>query len=121
MQVNFIRDLFGPLPVRPVTLSPSVRIWNSGTVVHLAQAIYQEQPLLSSSDILGWFVRRQEQAVYPWRQLPIGHLDSQRLAVLADALEEAGCADPDILGHLRQPGLVHVRGCWIVDLILDKK
>jgi hypothetical protein len=42
-----------------------------------------------------------------------------RLPVLADALEEAGCTDPDILEHLRSPG-PHVRGCWAVDLILSK-
>ncbi len=34
-----------------------------------------------------------------------------RIAVLADALEEAGCTDPAILSHLRGPG-PHVRGCW---------
>src|SRR5262245_61694309 len=39
--------------------------------------------------------------------------------VLADALEEAGCHDADILAHCRQPGL-HVRGCWVVDLLLGK-
>jgi hypothetical protein len=38
------------------------------------------------------------------------------LPVLTDALEEAGCADPDILGHLRGLG-PHVRGCWVLDLV----
>ncbi|GIW82878.1 MAG: hypothetical protein KatS3mg105_4685 [Gemmatales bacterium] len=42
-----------------------------------------------------------------------------RLPALADALEEAGCHDADILGHCRGPGL-HVRGCWVLDLILGK-
>jgi hypothetical protein len=41
------------------------------------------------------------------------------MPVLADALEEAGCTDEDILGHLRDPG-PHVRGCWVIDLLLDK-
>ena len=41
------------------------------------------------------------------------------LPILADALEEAGCTDADILGHCRSPG-PHVRGCWVVDLILGK-
>jgi hypothetical protein len=40
-----------------------------------------------------------------------------RLPILADALEEAGCTDGGILGHCRGPG-PHVRGCWVVDLIL---
>lgn len=43
-----------------------------------------------------------------------------RLTILADALEEAGCNNPDILAHCRQPG-EHVRGCWVVDRILEKE
>jgi hypothetical protein len=42
-----------------------------------------------------------------------------RLPILADALEEAGCTDAAIVGHCRGPG-PHVRGCWVVDLILGK-
>ncbi len=38
---------------------------------------------------------------------------------LADALAEAGCTDPTILDHCRQPGN-HVRGCWVVDLCLER-
>jgi hypothetical protein len=41
------------------------------------------------------------------------------LPILADALEDAGCSDADLLGHLRGPG-EHVRGCWAVDLLLGK-
>jgi hypothetical protein len=41
------------------------------------------------------------------------------MPVLADALEEAGCDQPDLLSHLRGPGQ-HVRGCWVVDLLLGK-
>src|SRR5262249_52297961 len=40
-----------------------------------------------------------------------------RLGILADALEEAGCADAELLGHLRGPG-PHVKGCWAVDAVL---
>jgi hypothetical protein len=42
-----------------------------------------------------------------------------RLPVLADALEDAGCDDPDILAHCRRPG-PHVRGCWVVDRVLGR-
>ncbi|MBL8798455.1 MAG: hypothetical protein JNM56_31460 [Planctomycetia bacterium] len=42
-----------------------------------------------------------------------------RLPILADALEDAGCDNADILNHCRQPG-EHVRGCWCVDLVLGK-
>ncbi|MGL4551578.1 MAG: hypothetical protein ACRC33_10355 [Gemmataceae bacterium] len=57
-------------------------------------------------------------AAYRERLLPSGHLDGARLAVLSDALEEAG-ADAAVLGHLRSPG-PHVRGCWAVDLVLGR-
>ena len=53
------------------------------------------------------------------RRLPEGTLDPDFLAVLAEALEEAGCTDPAVLDHLRGPG-PHVRGCWPVELILGK-
>jgi hypothetical protein len=42
------------------------------------------------------------------------------MPVLADALQEAGCEVPAILDHCRQPG-EHVRGCWVVDLVLGKE
>jgi hypothetical protein len=43
-----------------------------------------------------------------------------RLPLLAPTLEQAGCADRDILEHCRGPG-PHVRGCWVVDLLLKKE
>ena len=42
------------------------------------------------------------------------------LPILADALEEAGCTSADILEHCRAEG-EHVRGCWVVDLMLGKE
>jgi hypothetical protein len=88
---HLLRDLFGN-PFRPVEVNPA---WRGGAAVRLAQAIYEE------------------------RSLPSGHLDAGRLAVLADMLEEAGCPDPQLLGHLRGPG-PHVRGYFAVDLLLGK-
>jgi hypothetical protein len=41
------------------------------------------------------------------------------LPILADALEEAGCDNADVLAHCRSEGQ-HVRGCWVVDLLLGK-
>ena len=41
------------------------------------------------------------------------------MPILADALEEAGCDNADMLARGREPG-VHVRGCWVVDLVLGK-
>jgi hypothetical protein len=41
------------------------------------------------------------------------------MPILADALEEAGCTSELILGHCRSGG-EHVRGCWVLDLILSE-
>ena len=43
-----------------------------------------------------------------------------RLPILADALQDAGCGDADVLDHCRSDG-PHVRGCWAVDLIVGKE
>jgi hypothetical protein len=43
-----------------------------------------------------------------------------RLPLLADVLEEAGRRDKAVLDHCRQPG-PHVRGCWVIDVILGKE
>jgi hypothetical protein len=44
----------------------------------------------------------------------------ERMPILADALMDAGCEDEQIIAHCRGDG-PHVRGCWVVDLILDKQ
>lgn len=43
-----------------------------------------------------------------------------RMPVLADALEEAGCDWSELLAHLRGPG-PHMYGCWALDLVLDRE
>jgi hypothetical protein len=55
-------------------------------------------------------VRRLAEDIYARRAF-------EELGILADALEEAGCSDAELLGHLRGPG-PHVRGCFAVDAIL---
>jgi hypothetical protein len=92
VHVDLIRDVFGN-PFHPAVVQPEWRRRDDGLLVRLATSVYEE------------------------RSLPAGTLDLDRLAVLADALEDSGCADPEILGHLRVPG-PHVRGCFVVDLIL---
>jgi hypothetical protein len=42
------------------------------------------------------------------------------MPILADALQDAGCDNDDVLNHCRGPG-PHVRGCWVVDLVLGKE
>jgi hypothetical protein len=46
--------------------------------------------------------------------------DFSALPILADALQDAGCDNADILSHCRSYG-PHVRGCWVVDLLLGKE
>ena len=46
--------------------------------------------------------------------------DFGAMPILADALQDAGCDNDDILDHCRGPG-PHVRGCWVVDLVLGKE
>ena len=90
-QCELFRDIFGN-PFRPISLDPA---WLTPNVVALAQAIYGE------------------------RDLPSGQFDRTRLAVLTDALLDAGCDNADVLAHCRSEG-PHVRGCWVIDLILGK-
>jgi hypothetical protein len=42
------------------------------------------------------------------------------MPILADALQDAGCDSDDILSHCRDASATHVRGCWVVDLVLNK-
>jgi hypothetical protein len=47
--------------------------------------------------------------------------DFGAMPILADALQDAGCDNDDILGHCRDANATHVRGCWVVDLVLGKE
>jgi hypothetical protein len=95
VRADLLRDIFGN-PFRPPPPLPrAVLAWNDGTVRRIAQAIYQE------------------------RRMPEGALDTGRLAILADALLDAGCDDEELIQHCRSAG-PHVRGCWAVDAILGK-
>jgi hypothetical protein len=46
--------------------------------------------------------------------------DFGAMPILADALQDAGCDSEEILNHCRDATLTHVRGCWVVDLVLGK-
>jgi hypothetical protein len=43
------------------------------------------------------------------------------MPILADALPDAGCDNEEFLSHAREQGVVHVRGCWLLDLLLNKE
>lgn len=87
-QADSLRDIFGPLPFRPVTADPTWLDWNDSTIPKLVQVIYDDRAF-------------------------------DRLPILADALEDAGCDNQEILAHCREP-IEHVRGCWLLDLLLGK-
>src|SRR5262249_46312473 len=87
-----LREIVGN-PFRPIGLDAS---WLAPPVPALAEAAYQQ------------------------RVLPVGHLDPLRLAVLSDAMQDAGCYNDDVLTHLRRPG-PHVRGCFLLDALLAKE
>jgi len=46
--------------------------------------------------------------------------DFSAMPILADALQDAGCDNDDILNHCRHANAIHVRGCWVIDLVLGK-
>jgi hypothetical protein len=95
LHCRLLRCLFGN-PFRPSPpLPPALLAWNDGTVRRVAEGIYEE------------------------REMPAGTLDTARLAVLADALLDAGCEDEELIRHCRREG-PHVRGCWAIDHILGK-
>jgi hypothetical protein len=102
-QAALLRDLYGN-PFQPVALDPA---WRTGAIVALAQKMYVSR-------------------------------NFSEMPTLADALQDAGCENESILNHCRYSSLqaaepdapgpapkhrswLHVRGCWVVDLILGKK
>jgi hypothetical protein len=94
-QVHLLRCIFGNPFTPPPAIDPAWLAWDGSRITKMASTIYET------------------------RLLPSGHLDIARLGVLADALEEAGAADEEVLAHLRAPG-PHVRGCFVVDAVLGK-
>jgi hypothetical protein len=95
VHADLFRDVLGN-PFRQKVLDPAWLAWKDSTIARMAETIYDK------------------------RILPEGNLRADGLAILADALEDAGCDNTDILAHCRGPG-PHVRGCWVVDLILGKQ
>jgi hypothetical protein len=92
-QAGLLRDIFGPLPFRAVPLSPT---WITTDVESLAQRASED------------------------RELPSGNIKPENLGALASALQEAGCTDAELLGHLVGAGR-HVRGCHVVDAVLRRE
>jgi hypothetical protein len=95
-QAALLRDIVGTYPFRAIRIDRAWLDWNDCTVRRLAEAAYDD------------------------RTEPAGLLDVTRMAVLGDALEDAGCDDPVLPAHLRGPG-PHVRGCFVLDFLLGKE
>lgn len=87
-QAMVLRDLFAPFLSRAPAVPPAVLARDDSRVLKLAQTAYED------------------------RSLADGTLDRERFAILADALEEAGCDDEGILSHCRGPG-PHYRRLFI--------
>jgi hypothetical protein len=90
-----LEHLLGEIFGNPISPSPIEPFCRTPTVKALAKEVYEK------------------------RSLPEGVFDPIIVAVLADALEDAGCTDADILNHLRGPG-PHARGCHVIDALLGR-
>jgi hypothetical protein len=93
-QADLFREIVGN-PFHPVEVERAWLRWNDGAIPKMVQSIREV------------------------RELPAGTLDVNRMAILADALEDAGCTEPWILEHLRGAG-PHVRGCFVLDLLRER-
>jgi hypothetical protein len=93
-QANLLRDVFGN-PFRKVAIDPTWLAWNNRTVARIAEEASAARDPSS------------------------GALSPAHLAILADALEEAGCTNQAVLAHLRGPG-PHVLGCWVVGALAGR-
>jgi hypothetical protein len=117
----------GARPMVPVSPTGKVKMrerycpWLTPTVLALAAAAYGDRVVADCPTCAG------EGDGFPGGPCPrcggTGEVETGRpfdasvLPVLADALEDAGCTDQALLGHLRRPG-PHARGCWAISLIL---
>lgn len=117
----FVREIFGN-PFRDTTwlilrcpLCGQENRWGGGTGVISCPEC--KVPLKERREFwLEWNggpVRRIAQNIYDKRTF----VD---MPILADCLEEAACEDENILNHCRVPSAPHVRGCWVLDLLLGK-
>lgn len=93
-QALYLKDIFRNPFIAPIIIDPA---WRTSTVNNLAEAAYEDRSVIN------------------------GQLDKLSLNALADALEDAGCDNEEILDHLHNPKYEHVRGCWCLDLILQKE
>jgi hypothetical protein len=130
-QVGLLNDLFGN-PFRPAMIEPSWLAWSEGAVPHLARAIYEgrrfeDMPILADAleeagcddERILAHCRMKRQA---WpreiraRRYAISFEETPLFAAMAD---EPMDSQADFARHYPRPG-EHVRGCWVLDLLLGK-
>jgi hypothetical protein len=98
----------GASPELPAELHRDMASWLRDVVGNPFRPVEVDPAWLSRGD--GTVVRVAE-SIYAYGSF-------SELPILADALEDAGCADAAILGHCRGPG-PHTRGCWVLDLFIE--
>ena len=96
----------------PVECAQFLRDWRA-TIVTTADKVYGRplsvfDPAWRTSDVLAL-----ARGIYADRAF-------DRMPILADALQDAGCDNEDILSHCRDTKQPHARGCWVCDLVLEK-
>jgi hypothetical protein len=110
-QAELLREVFG---------NPFRKVWRVSS--DLVARFAARPPLQRPRDFLlarEWFVH-EDRAVTRLAEGIYAERSFDGLPILADALEEAGCTEPDILNHCRSAG-PHTLGCWVVDLVLAKE
>ena len=101
--------------------------WNAYSAVAAASVKVREQKEKLYCQFLNDIVGNKQTIIDPrWLTSTVIDLSQtiyeekvfERMPILSDALMDAGCDDNDILSHCREG--IHVRGCWLLDLILEK-
>jgi len=117
-----LRSIVGN-PFAPVTLDDT---WLTTTVVSLAEAAYQERAVdvCKSCWGNGWHIIDNDEkckcrSCNGEGVIQTGQFNPDRLGILADAIEDAGCTNATIIEHLRGPD-PHYRGDWCIDLLTGR-
>ncbi len=98
-----------------------------GVVELLAEEGAAPRHVPSYGTVLGDLEPRAVSPCPAWRTATTVHLarqmyetrDFSAMPILADALQDAGCENEDVLNHCREVA-PHFRGCWVIDLILER-
>ncbi len=95
---------------------PAPREKHAPRLARLLREVFGPLPFREVAAEPGWFtsdVVALAEGIYEERAF-------DRLPILTDALQDAGCENEEVLQHCRVEGWEHVRGCWVVDLLLGR-